>query len=52
MLDCEGGLAHAVAQVLSRGVASYQPGLAEAAARASWQSYARTLHSFLHAVQG
>jgi hypothetical protein len=46
------GLAGAVATALSRPEGFYEPGLADAAERASWPRYAAEVLRFVRAVRG
>jgi glycosyltransferase involved in cell wall biosynthesis len=46
-----GGLARAVATILSRGPNAYESGLEEAARRTTWRSYATTLLSFVSSLR-
>jgi glycosyltransferase involved in cell wall biosynthesis len=46
-----GGLADAVARVLSRGPAAYAPGLERAAAETAWPRYAERILSFLSSLE-
>jgi glycosyltransferase involved in cell wall biosynthesis len=45
-------LAEAVGRVLARGIAFYEPGLAAAAAKASWPRYVDGLLSFFGSLRG
>ena len=44
------GLSAAVAAILARGAEAYAPGLARAAGRASWESYARALRALADSI--